>query len=163
MRYTDSTCLGSRDSERPRVEVAVTVIRRGQVVLAGFNTNWDCYTLPMTKRRYWPSSEEPGKFDAEPWEAAAGRSVLEWLPGADGAPPRPLMQVAAYRQSDRDLVVKDFHFEIFATDVEEGQQLRPGARAEWLSEEDFRDQLRRPVSPTARYLVETLHQAGKWL
>jgi hypothetical protein len=34
-------------------DVAVTVITRGQQILAVYNPDWGDFTLPMTKRRVW--------------------------------------------------------------------------------------------------------------
>ena len=137
------------------------MIRRGDLILAGFNPKWDSFSLPMTKRRYWPSEAEPGAFDAETWEKAACRCLEEWLPRADGASLKRLAQVGAFRQSDRALVVKDFQFEVFVARVDDGQPLRPDLRSEWLAVDDFCDLHRRPISPTARHLIKTLQASGR--
>ena len=158
MDHTDSS---GGDSRRPSVEVAVTVIRRGSLLLAGFNHAWEAFTLPMTKRRCMERAGDSASFDPERWADAAARNVSEWMEDSALSPPVQLMTIEGYRQSDRDLVVKEYRFEVFTTTVPDGQPLLPDSVAEWLTPAEFRDVHRRPISPTARFLVQTLQNAGK--
>ena len=143
------------------VEVAVTVIRRGDRILAGYNSNWGSFTLPMTKRRRWASPDDPQMIRDEPWEEAAARNVVECFGRTLVDEPKPLMEVKEFRQSDRDLVVKQYHFAVYEVGTPDDLPLFPGVMGEWLLPEQFLDVRRRPVSPTARYLLGELQKSGK--
>jgi hypothetical protein len=159
----DSDAMGVNlgGTEKIPMEVAVTVMRRGDFLLAGYNSKWEAYTLPMTKRRYWALPDNLDSFESESWEDAAARNLVEWWGSQVVQRPAHLLEVKAFRQSDRDLLVKNYHFQIYGAIVEEGQSLRPGLKAQWLSPEDFQDIHRRPISPTARHLINMLKDAGK--
>jgi hypothetical protein len=162
MDDTAAAAATNRDVGGPlHVEVAVTLLKRGPLLLAGWNRNWDAYTLPMTKRRHISDAEGRPSPDAEPWADAARRNVTEWLASSEIPPLAPLMVVQGYRQSDRDLVVKEYHFEVFAANVNGEVPLRPGIITEWLRLDEFREVHRRPISPTARYLIQMLENSGK--
>jgi hypothetical protein len=159
----DSNAMGGNlgGTEKIPMEVAVTVMRQGDLLLAGYNSKWEAYTLPMTKRRYWAMSDDLDSFESEPWEDAATRNLMEWWGPPVVQRPAHLLEVKAFRQSDRDLLIKNYHFQIYGAIIEEGQSLRPDLKAEWLSLEDFQDIHRRPISPTTRHLIDMLKDAGK--
>lgn len=145
-----------------KVEVAVTIIQRGDQILAGYNANWAAYTLPMTKRRRHADTVGNRGGGAESWEEAALRNVAEWFGDGTGGVPEHLLEITDYRQSDRDLIVKDYHLNVFRVIPAEGQALLPGVVAEWLFPRDFQEIHRRPISPTAKFLVDEVQRAEYW-
>lgn len=140
------------------LDVAVTAIRRNDLILAGFNPAWGAFTLPMSKRRQWAMPDDPQMVRWEPWEEAAVRNVVEWFGHTLLDEPRFLLEVREFRQSDRDLVVKEYNFQVFTVTSPEGEALVDGAIAEWLTVEQFLDVRRRPISPTARFLIGELQK-----
>ena len=98
---------------------------------------------------------------SEPWDEAAIRNIVEWFGRTLTESPTPLGEIRGFRQSDRDLVVKDYHFEVFEVESPNDQTLISSAVAEWLMPDQFLDVKRRPISPTARFLVEELKAKGK--
>lgn len=149
--------------------VAVAVICRGPFILAVYNPDWGSFTLPMTKRRVWDQDPESGTR-YETWIDAAmraagevlGRTLAreEVLPGTFARPdldsPEPLLELNDFVQGDRTGVVKHYSFTVYGVslplDVE--PRLAPGVVGEWLHAADFA--ARRPISQTARKLVEEL-------
>lgn len=148
--------LGSR-----HVEVAVTVIRRGAALWAPYNPKWAAFTLPMTKRRGQENRDNSEIEESEPWPEAAKRNVVEWFECSFDQNFDCLMDIDGYRQSDRDLFVKIYHFRVFALAADNRLTLRPDVVGEWLARSDFQEFHRRPISPTARFLVEELQKQGK--
>ena len=63
----------------PEVEVAVAVIQLADRILAVYNPQWRCFTLPMTKRRKWvdPNPEVKSKTREEDWLVAATHSSIQ--------------------------------------------------------------------------------------
>lgn len=139
------------------LDVAVTVIERGGLLLAVYNEKWSSFTLPMTKRRQWKDPEVPGVVTDEEWIDAAARAAAEWLGRTSTTDPKHLSDtVPEFHQSDRDGRWKHYRFQVFQVSLEEGREPRSGAVAEWLTPEQFLDEERRPISPTARYLIGKL-------
>ena len=93
----------------------------------------------------------------EDWIEAAARAAAEWL-GRTLAPGEmnetPVADDGRYTQSDRDGTIKRYHFQVFEVRTGTASQLVPGAVAEWLTLDEL--PTRRPVSPTAQYLIGLL-------
>ena len=112
----------------------------------------------MTKRRKFTKPDEPQMIMSEPWEEAAIRNIVEWFGKTTTAAPKQLIEIHGFRQSDRDLVVKDYYFQIFEVNLPDDHPLLKTVVAEWLSPEQFLDVKRRPISPTARCIIEELNK-----
>jgi len=146
----------------PLVDVAVTLITKGERILLVFNSKWGAFTLPMTKRRTWkdPASKE-GAERVEEWDDAAIRAVAEWVGRTMTGEPEFLLDVAEFQQSDRDERWKRYHMQAYRLPLEDESEVGTGGGAEWLSPEEVLDEKRRPISATARYVVAELQLAGK--
>lgn len=145
-------------TEFPLVEVAVTLITRGDQILADYNPKWGSFTLPMTKRRTWIDPAVAKNHHEEDWLDAAARATVEWL-GRTCEPTLLLKDLGEYQQSDRDGTWRRYQFRIFRVPVQGETALVPGAIAEWLTPAEF--QSRRPISPTAQYLIAKLQENEK--
>jgi hypothetical protein len=145
----------------PKVPVAVTLIHFGSDLLLVYNAKWGAFTLPMTKQRRWPHPSDPCKTFAESWENAATRNLAEWLGRTFTSPPQHILDIEDYQQSDRDLKTKQYHFRLFAAAVDSADERVVWAAAESLSPAEILDPDRRPISPTARMLVQQLLELGK--
>ena len=117
--------------------------------------------MPMTKLRRWAHPDDPKMIHPESWVEAAVRNVAENLGRTLTDEPNLLLKISDYLQSDRDQVVKHYRFHVFGICVDDKSALVPGAVGQWLSPADFLDQKRRPISPTARFLVDSLKNEGK--
>lgn len=162
----------SDEPQFPVVEAAVTLIERGGTLLAVYNPKWSSFSLPMTKRRRWEDPQVPTGVTQEDWVDAAARAAAEWLgrtsttqpalltstiPGGPAAmQPGPAKGIRRYFQSDRDKKYKEYRFQIFQVSLAAGAPLRAGATAEWLTAAEFLNDDRRPISPTARFLIREL-------
>jgi hypothetical protein len=145
----------SKTAHFPLVDVAVTLITRGEQFLAVYNRNWDCFTFPMTKRRDWHDPRVPGSLHHEEWIDAAARAAAEWL-GRTCVPQFVWDDVGEYQQSDRDGQWKRYHFQVFRVPVEGDRAMVPGTITEWLTPTDFLE--RRPISASARYVLGRLQE-----
>ena len=92
------------DPEQPSIAVAMIVNARGELLIA-WNSQWGCFTLPMTKIRYEPPAEKPPE--------AAVRAAAEVL----GVPCRAQANEEArffrgLRKSSRDAEIKDYQFHV---------------------------------------------------
>ncbi len=145
-------------SEFPLVDVAVSVITSGSKVLVVWNTKWGEFSLPMTKRRVWHDPRVAASRHAEDWNDAAARAGAECLRRT--CDPEFLLDVPGeYQQSDRDGAWKRYNFQVFQLPHADQPDLVKGAVAEWLSPKDVLNC--RPISPTARFLIGKLQEAGK--
>jgi hypothetical protein len=144
------------------VEAAVTLIVQRNRLLAVFNEPWSAFSLPMTKRRQWhdPNPNLDDAIRTEDWVDAAARAVADWLGKSFVKPPKFLLDIAEFRQGDRDGLWKRYHFQVFRVTVAPEVKPRRDAIAEWLTPAQLLDRERRPISPTARYLVEQLQAEG---
>jgi hypothetical protein len=144
----------------PLVDVAVVVLRGEGRVLLVYNPQWSSFTLPMTKRRRWQDPRVPPANREEAWVEAAARAVGECLGTTFTQPPGLLADLAEFHQGDRDGVWKRYHFQVFQLPLLTGQQHATGAVTEWLTPAEILDPERRPISPTARSLVQELMGRG---
>lgn len=142
------------------LDVAVTVIKSGKDILAVYNPNWDSFTLPMTKRRHWEDADAKSSRWYEEWIDAAARAAAQWLGQTTRGELAFLLDLANLRQGDRDGTWKRYHFRVFALSLKERPKLMPGAITEWLTRDDFIDENRRPISPTARRIIGDLKSQG---
>lgn len=140
----------------PMVDVAVTVIMHGKYFLAVYNRDWGAFTLPMTKRRRYEDPNVEGGIREEEWVHAASRAAAEWTGRTSTSGPKVLLEIAEFRQGDRDGKWKRYHFQVFLLPLDEKPSLVPGAIAEWLTPDDFLNKNRQPISPTARHLIQEL-------
>jgi len=143
-----------------KVEVAVTVIHCQGRLLAVLNPQWGAFTLPMTKHRPWEGSGGTRGLRTRIWEHAAVRNVAEWLGTTATHRVMFLMDIAEFRQSDRDGQVKPYHFQVFHYPLERPPQRVCGI-AEWLLPADFLDPRRKPISPTADFLIRQMQANAK--
>ena len=142
----------------PLLDVAVALVRADEQVLVVYNDEWKTFTLPMTKRQEWAAPEVPEVSERqEEWIEAAARAAAEWL-GRTLEPAEitgiPLVDDSQYTQSDRDGIIKRYHFQVFEVKTTKSERLVPGAVAEWLTLQELR--MRRPVSSTTRFLIGLL-------
>jgi hypothetical protein len=110
----------------------------------------------MSKLREW---EDPGQKDGkqkESWADAAARAAGEWIAETFYLEPQARFALIEIQQSDRDEKWKQYHFQVFQIDAQRDTKLSPGARIEWLSPDDILDPNRRPISDTARMLVQRI-------
>lgn len=146
----------------PILDVVVTLITHGDQILAVYNDKWSSFTLPTTKRRSWEDSNAAkGSVREEEWEDAAVRAAAEWLRGTTTAKPVPAGDLPEFQQSDRDGKWKRYHLKAFILEVESLDAIRPTAHTQWLTAEQFLDETRRPISPTARHAIAELQLARK--
>ncbi|MBM4040913.1 MAG: hypothetical protein FJ290_20630 [Planctomycetes bacterium] len=139
----------------PEVEVAVALITCDKKILAVYNPAWAAFTLPMTKRRQWKDPNIKGGVRVEDWRHAAARAAGEFLLQTIASfPDEPALEVDAFRQGDREGVVKLYHYKLYRVAVTEGTPLVPGLRSEWLTWVDLQNPNREPISPTARELLK---------
>ena len=149
-------------SEWPtEIEVAVTVMQRDRKLLTVYNQNWGAFTLPMTKRRCWAHPEDPHMIRPEDWRDTALRNFVECFGMTGTEDPEVLLDITDFRQSDRDQVVKQYHFRLFGTAAAGDAPLVTGALGQWLNADEILDPNRRPMSSTARFLVNELRQRNK--
>lgn len=141
----------------PLVDVAVSLIMKGDRILVGYNDKWGAFTLPMSKRRTWtdPSSKEGGE-QTEDWEDVAIRAATEWTGCTTSAAPEFLVDLAEFQQSDRDTKWKRYHLQVFKVDAGDDLEIPSSRVAEWLTADEIADESRRPISPTARHIVAEL-------
>jgi hypothetical protein len=147
----------SRAEEFSLVDVGAAVVERVQDgrILAVWNAGWGAFTLPMSRRHAWKDPAIPDSLHTEAWEDAAARAAAEWL--GRTCEPVHLADLGEFQQTDRDGVWKRYRFQVFRVAVAGDAPLVPGAIAEWLTPEQFLH--RRPISPTAKYLIGQLHEA----
>ena len=155
-------------SPETRVDVAVALIVRGKEVLAVWNPKWACFTLPMTKPRVLPSADGDHGKKIEDWYDAAARVVAECCGitcSLDANSPRRLREVLVnYEliQSERDGVPKKYRLQVYEIYFPAGANvpLVPQTIGEWLRPLDFVDLKRRPISPTARQVMQAALDKG---
>lgn len=141
-----------------RIDVVVTVVYCEDHLLTIYNPSWGAFTLAMTKLRERPF----GLTSASRWERgeeAAMRNLAECLGTTSARPPLLLMDHAGLSQSDRSGQVNQYAFQVYGFAVD-GQQVRPGNTAQWLTATEILDAERQPISPTARELVRALLEAA---
>ncbi|HUT88049.1 MAG TPA: NUDIX domain-containing protein [Thermoguttaceae bacterium] len=143
-----------------RIDVVVTTIYCGDKVLVVHNGDWGGFTLPMTKQRRWP----PG-FDGtdDRWETgsdAAMRNAGRCLGATFARPPGLLGDVRGIRQRSPTGVINEYLFQVFGFRVDE-PRIGEGVVGQWLTAEEILEPKRRPVSPTARTLVDKLKEFGR--
>jgi len=100
-------------------------------------------------------SQDPDR-ESESWLPAAQRNVSEWLTVIGMPLTDHLQEIGQFRQGDRDLLAKDYHFQIYEAQFSEISVLLPNVRAEWLTQSELQQLHRRPISPTTRFLVQEL-------
>lgn len=144
----------------PEVEVAVSVIVRGNQILAVYNPKWMAFTLPMTKRRRWQDPNIPPAQREEAWIDAAARAAAEWLGCTVTGLTELPAEISPYHQSDREGQWNRYNFRIFRLTLEANQESLEGTVTQWLTHEQLLDANRRPLSPTVRHVLQALIQAG---
>lgn len=150
-------------SPLPDVDVVVTVIHRGEHILLVSNSNWKAFTLPMTKLRRWPYGAEPAPGRAEDPVDAAMRNVGECLGTTSITEPKHWLgkdKLVELTQGDRESASKRYVFHVFGF-AAESADLAPGVCGQWLRVDEVLDEQRRPISPTARYIVRQLQAQAK--
>jgi hypothetical protein len=145
----------------PLVDVAAVLVTNGNRILAVYNEKWGSFTLPMAKRRTWEGrpADKAGAHTEE-WEDAAVRAAAEYLGRTLTSRPRPLVTLAEFQQSDRDGQWKRYHLRAFKLAVDPDTRPSPAVVAEWLTADDFTDEKRQPISPTARHIIAELKLQG---
>ena len=150
-------------SPLPEVDVVVTVICRGEQVLLVSNSNWKAFTLPMTKRRHWPYGVEPAPGRLEDPVDAAMRNVGECLGISSTNEPKRWLgegKLVELTQSDRECISKRYVFHVFGF-AAESADLAPGVCGQWLKIDEILDERRRPISPTARFILRHFEAQAK--
>jgi hypothetical protein len=146
----------------PLVDVVATLVMKADRILAVYNDKWGSFTVPMTKRRSWEdASAEKGVERVEEWEDAAIRAAAEWMGRTTTKRPEFLSEVGEFQQSDRDGKWKRYHLRAFRLQVDDSVNPPSAKIAEWLRAEDFVDEKRNPISPTARHIIAELQLAGR--
>jgi hypothetical protein len=145
----------AKKQDFPLLDVAAVIITRGKQVLAVYNPGWGGFTLPMTKRREWRDPKLSKSLRQEDWIDAAARAGAEWL-GATCMPEFLFEDAGEFQQSERDGNWKRYHFQVFRIAMKNEQPLAPATITEWLTPTEWHN--RRPVSPTARYLIGKLQE-----
>lgn len=140
----------------PHVEVAVTLIVRGEFLLAVYNPRWAAFTLPMTKRRIHQDPNIAPAHREEDWINAGARAAAEYLGRTLTALEELPVEVPPYQQSDRTGEWKHYSFRVFRCPFEASDRIRPDAVIEWLTRDQFLDEERRPISPTARHILKLI-------
>jgi len=145
----------------PFVEIATTLVCCGGKILSVYNDRWGAFTLPMSKRRRWqdPRTKEEAER-VEDWDDAAVRVAAEWLGHTLTDKPRLLTDLAEFQQSDRDERWKRYHVQVFQVDAQNEKAVAPNRIVEWLLPDQIVDEERRPISPTARYIISELKLKG---
>ena len=144
----------------PKIDVAATVIYRGDEILTVYNNKWQAFTLPMTTLRTWQFGVDGNAARVEDWADAAMRNVGEWLGRTSPQTPEFLLKLDDLRQSDRSGEVKHYHFQVFGVGVGD-HVLAPLASTQWLRADEIVDASRRPISPTARTLIRHLQAVAR--
>jgi len=145
----------------PLLDVVVVLLMKGEKILSVYNQNWGSFTLPMSKRRTWqdPESAE-GSEHVEDWEDAAIRAAAEWLRKTMTGKPEFLLDMSEFQQSDRDAKWKRYHIQVFKISMESTEGVGGGRAVEWLTADEFIDEHRCPMSPTARHVMNELKLRG---
>ena len=145
----------------PLVDVAATLIVKNDRILAVYNKKWSSFTIPLTKRKVWndPGTDKDESREEE-WEDAAVRAAAEWIGRTLTNKPELLMDVAEFQQSDRDAKWKRYRMRAFTIRVDQDTEPPPGRITEWLTADEFLDEKRKPISPTARHIVAELKHNG---
>jgi hypothetical protein len=145
----------------PLVDVVATLIVKNNRILAVLNERWGSFSLPMSKRRSWEDpAAEKGIERQEEWEDAAIRAAVEWMGRTTTTEPQFLSEIGEFQQSDRDGKWKRYHMKAYRIRISDDAQEPPAGRiAEWLTAEDFLDENRKPISPTARHIISELRDA----
>jgi 8-oxo-dGTP pyrophosphatase MutT (NUDIX family) len=140
------------ERDQPRVEAAVALVtNRSKQVLLVLNDLWSAFSPPMTKRRR-------GKLENEPMPRAAIRAAVEAL----GVPVRPVegehQRLAAPLQSGRQLVVKNYSFDIYHIEPHPHFADRLHIRRPhlWLSPHQVVSGEYGPISESARVIVRAV-------
>jgi hypothetical protein len=142
----------------PVVDVVVTVIHRGDQILLVFNPLWGAFTLPMTKLRRWPYGTAAKAGRVEDAADAAMRNVGECLGSSSTDEPRRWLggeKLIELLQGDRDSMSKQYNVEVFGF-AAPSSDLAPGVCGQWLPMDEILDERRRPISPTARFVIQHL-------
>lgn len=142
----------------PAVDVVVTVIYRGDQILLVFNPLWGTFTLPMTKLRRWPYGTASNTARVEDATDAAMRNVGEYLGTSSTDEPQRWLgdeKLVEHVQGDRDSISKRYIIQVFGF-VAPSTDLAPGVCGQWLPINEILDERRRPISPTARFVMQHL-------
>jgi hypothetical protein len=140
------------ERDQPRVETAVALVtNRNKHVLLVLNELWGAFSLPMTRRRR-------GKLENEPMPRAAVRAAAEAL----GVPVRPVEgqrhRLAAQLQSGRQLMVKNYSYDIYHVEPHPdfADQLQIRRPHLWLSPHRVLSGEYEPISESARVIVRAV-------
>jgi hypothetical protein len=140
------------ERSQTRVEAAVAlVMNRNNEVLLVWNDLWGMFGPPMTKRRR-------GKLENEPMPRAAVRAAVEAL----GVPVRSVNEgqrrLAAELQSGRQLVVKNYNYDIYHIEPHPDFADRLCIRQPhlWLSPHQVLSGEYEPISESARVIVRAV-------
>ena len=144
------------------VEAAALLIMKKDRILAVYNEKWGAFTLPMSKVRPWEEiGGDPKKRNLSTGREAAVRSAAEWLGRTIVDPVVPLMICGEFLQGERDGQWKRYNVWVYKLAVADDVCPRQGAITEWLKADDFLDDKRDPISPTARHVIAELQIRGK--
>ena len=147
--------------EVPAVDVAAVLIVRLDEILAVYNDKWGAFTFPMSKIR--PTEVvQAGKRKSAPDDGkqAAIRTAAEWLGRTITEPLEPLRVCEEFMQSERDGRWKRYRVRVFRLTLADDAAAMSGTITEWLKADDFLDENRGPISPTARHLIADLQLHG---
>lgn len=144
----------------PLIDMVSVLVCKGDKVLTVYNEKWAAFTLPMSKLRKWKDPKVKDAERTEEWEDAAVRTAVEWLGCTMTAKPERLVEFAEFQQSDRDERWKRYHVQAYTIQVDDDIVLPPSKITEWLLPAEITDESRRPISPTARHIMNELVQKG---
>jgi hypothetical protein len=140
----------------PHIDAAVALIKQGSKYLAVYNPGWEAFTLPITKRRVWQVPQDPPTILEEDWADAAARAAAEWLGRTVRLQAAPFHEIVDLEYSGRTGEWKHYHLQIFEVPVQSDVKTANGTATEWLTVDEFLDEDRRPISPTAREVMRQL-------
>jgi len=145
----------------PLIDLVAVIVTRGDRILTVYNEKWGAFTLPMSKLRRWRDPKVKEKAErVEDWEDAAVRAATEWVGRTTTDKPEYLREMAEFQQSDRDEKWKRYRTRAYRIELPAEVEPHPARVTEWLTAAEICDEHRRPLSPTARYIVRELHLTG---
>ena len=144
----------------PLVDLVTTLICKDKRIMTVYNDKWGAFTLPMSKRRQWKDAKLKDEGERlEEWDDAAVRVAAEWLGCTLTTMPDKLTELSEFQQSDRDEKWKRYRVHVYLLNVA-ATEPAPGRIVEWLTPEELLDEHRRPISPTARFIIAELRYKG---
>jgi ADP-ribose pyrophosphatase YjhB (NUDIX family) len=140
----------------PALDVAVALLRFGDKILLVHNPVWGAFSLPMTKRRERADPSIRDSKTSESWSDAAVRAAAEALGRTLVMQPTEVLDLPDYEMSDRDDVWKRYHYKVFEFRFEKEQPLARSVAGELLTRQQALDPQRKPISVSARAILERL-------